>query len=317
MTAIIILNWNGANDTICCLDSLSKAEGSFFVVVADNGSNDDSLVRLREYVNSSTLDIRILELGHNYGFAAGNNKAVVYASQFNPDAYLLLNNDTEVNPDFLERLIEFQKENAEFKVLTPRINLFYTDGHIWNCGGTLFLGFRKYRYAGCNESVVGNRKWDRITFVTGCALFFLPEILNNDKHILTERFFFGEEDFDFSLRMKREHVSMACVYDSVIYHKVGASAKSMNMPGKVYLHLLNRYVNIRLNSNVLSFMAFRLMNFPFALRSLKRANGSWKQAVNLYPCLLRDAKTRQGVTQEDFVKLVITGDYDYAKIRKS
>ena len=57
MTAIIILNWNGADDTIACLRSLEKAQGDFFVTVADNGSTDDSVRRINDYVSDYPREI--------------------------------------------------------------------------------------------------------------------------------------------------------------------------------------------------------------------------------------------------------------------
>ena len=145
MTAIIILNWNGADDTLACLESLSKAEGEFVVYVIDNGSSDDSLSRLQAWIDEhAEVSVQLVPLDRNYGFARGNNKGLEVARQTNPDSYLLLNNDTEVCPDFLVRLESFVKKHPEYRVLTPKINFFYDKQKIWNCGGRLYFGFRKY-----------------------------------------------------------------------------------------------------------------------------------------------------------------------------
>lgn len=309
MTAIIILNWNGADDTIACLRSLEKAQGSFFVVVADNGSADDSVSRIKEYTSGSGLDIRLLELGHNYGFAGGNNRAVKYASQFTPDSYLLLNNDTEVTPGFLVRLEEFRKNHDCYKVLTPRINYYYDKERIWNCGGVLRFGFRRYRYADVRQDRVLNKKPFRIGFVTGCALYFTPRVIYDGFTPFTDRFFFGEEDFDFSMRMNRHGLKMACVTDSVIYHKVGSAGNRMVKSGKVYLHLLNRYIDIRLNNGGLYFLLWRLAAFYFTVRALKKAFGSISGALEKYRILLRDMRSMDKVDRSVFESLVIKGDY--------
>ena len=125
MTAIIILNWNGADDTLACLDSLAKAEGEFRVYVVDNGSSDDSLQRIGKWLDShSAFDGRLIPLDKNYGFAIGNNKGIAIARKDNPDSYLLLNNDTEVVPDFLIRLQTFSASYPEYRVLTPKINYY-------------------------------------------------------------------------------------------------------------------------------------------------------------------------------------------------
>ena len=149
MTAIIILNWNNANDTIHCLGSLTKAAGEFCVYVVDNGSTDDSLQRINEWVeNNRSIKVLVIPLDKNYGFAIGNNKGIAIASGSNPDSYLLLNNDTEVCPDFLVSLDDFAKKHPQYKVLTPLIHLFNDKEKIWNAGGRIKWGFRKYYYAG-------------------------------------------------------------------------------------------------------------------------------------------------------------------------
>ena len=309
MTAIIILNWNGADDTIACLRSLEKAQGDFFVTVADNGSTDDSVRRINDYVSDYPREIHILEHGKNYGFAAGNNKAIAYASQFNPDAYLLLNNDTEVTPDFLTILEEFRRKNPACRVLTPRINFYYDKQRIWNCGGRLFMGFRKYLFAGDKEEKAVKRRYYRISFVTGCALYFTPDVLTDDGRLLTERFFFGEEDFEFSIRMRKAGVRMACVTDSVIYHKVGASSEGKNQPGRIYQHLLNRYIDIRLNYGKVFYLFWRLLNKPVSFRHLRNRYGSASEAIRKLRRLEKDSKRKDCVTEDDFNRLVVKGDY--------
>lgn len=309
MTAIVILNWNGADDTIRCLESLETARGAFFVVIADNGSTDDSVERIREYTAKSSLDIRLLELDRNFGFACGNNKAIKYAAGNNADSYLILNNDTVVTPGFLTVLEEFMAANPKYSILTPRINYYYDRDIIWNCGGVLRMGFRKYRFAGCNESKVQGKKCLPISFVTGCALYFLPSVLQPDGTLFTERFFFGEEDFDFSMRMKQRGLNMACVTDSVIYHKVGSAGNQMVKSGKVYLHLLNRYIDIRLNNGRLFFLLWRIATYFFTIRALKKAFGSTRQALRKYRFLINDMRSRDGVDHSVFESLVIKDDY--------
>lgn len=305
MTAIIILNWNGADYTIACLDSLSQAKGSFFIVIADNGSRDDSLDRLKKYATSSQLDIRILELGSNRGFAGGNNLAIQYASRSNPDNYMLLNNDTEVMPDMIERICAFQLENERFRIITPRINYWFDRNVVWNCGGDMFFGFRKYRYANCNENRVVRKDYFRVTFVTGCALFFMPDVLNPDGTLFTERFFFGEEDFDLCWRMNALGVQMACVTNAVVYHKISSSESQMDKSGKVYLHLLNRYIDMRIKMKGWQFFLWHCLYFPATFRALMRSLGTVRLAFPGYRKLMADVRANDSVTEADFKRLVM------------
>lgn len=310
MTAIIILNWNGADDTLACLDSLRKAEGDFRVYVVDNGSTDDSLQRIGAWLDAHEgFDAQLVPLDRNYGFARGNNMGLEVAREDAPDSYLLLNNDTEVRPDFLTRLNAFSTKHPEYRVLTPKINFYYDKQKIWNCGGKLSFGFRRYYYAGQPNSAVREADYIPISFVTGCALFFYPELLDEEGHLLTERFFFGEEDFELSLRMKEQGVPMACVLDSLIYHKVGASGDKMDGAGKVYLHYLNRFIDVRIHKSAIFYNLWVLVNIPFCLRHFYKCSHSVKGTLSLMKHLWRDAKRKDEVTKEDFEALVIDKTY--------
>ena len=310
-TVIIILNWNGADDTLACLASLAAAEGCFHVVVVDNGSADDSVARIGQWIAGHKQDIscEILQLDRNYGFAIGNNKGIAYARQYNPDYFMLLNNDTEVMPDFLTRLVAFSESHADYRVLTPKIHYFFDKTRIWNCGGRLSMGFRKYYYAGQTDADIKEEELIPISFVTGCALFFPPELLDSEGRLLTERFFFGEEDFEFSMRMNSNGAGMACVLDSVIYHKVGASSSRMSGLGKIFLHYLNRFVDIRLHNSALFYLFWVLVNIPFCLKHFYRATHSLPASLKLMRRLLSDARCKDEVSRADFEALVIKNSY--------
>ena len=310
MTAIILLNWNGADDTLACLNSLAKAKGEFVVYVVDNGSSDDSLPRVKAWMEENAgVDVRLVPLDKNYGFARGNNKGLEVACKENFDSYLLLNNDTEVRPDFLVRLENFAKKHPEYRALTPKINFFYDKQKIWNCGGKLSFGFRKYHYAGQGNSAVRELEFIPISFVTGCALFFYPELLDEQGHVFTERFFFGEEDFEFSLRMKAQKVQMACVLDSLIYHKVGATVGKTQGVSKYYMHYLNRSIDVRLHFNKFEYFVWRVLCMPFVLRCFYQSTRSVGLTCKLYRHLQSDALRKDGVSQEDFISLVLEHNY--------
>lgn len=310
MTAIIVLNWNGTDDTLACLESLTKAEGHFCVYVVDNGSSDDSLTRIGAWIEGhGEMDVRLVPLDRNYGFARGNNMGIAVARQDNPDSYLLLNNDTEVRPDFLVRLQAFSKRSPQYRILTPKINYFYDKQKIWNCGGKLSFGFRKYHYAGQSNSAVRETDYIPISFVTGCALFFYPELLDEQGRLLTERFFFGEEDFELSLRMKEKNVAMACVLDSLIYHKVGATVGRTQGVSKYYMHYLNRFIDVRLHFGAVKYAVWKLLNLPFVVRCFYRSTQSVSVTYRLLTRLFRDAKSKDSVTQDDFNRLVLKHTY--------
>ncbi|MBR3876995.1 MAG: glycosyltransferase family 2 protein [Bacteroidaceae bacterium] len=314
MTAIILVNWNGADDTIACLRSLQIAEGDFFVVVADNASDDDSLQRISAFIdgNNSYHKVYLLPLDDNYGFAVGNNKAICFASRFAPDSYMLLNNDTEVEPDFLSRLMMFSETRREYRVLTPQINYFDEKNLIWECGGDIKTGRRVVRHANMDSSVLYGVEFMPITSVSGCAFFFYPELLDKDGNLFTDRYFFGEEDFEFSMRMKKMGVRMACVPGSRIYHKVGRSRNKMKAiayAGKYYMYYLNRLITLRLHMPSFRFKLIKFMYMPNCFRYFYSVNhsfsASWKILLRLY----REVDTKYGVSKSDFRALMIDNDY--------
>lgn len=287
---IIILNWNGEKDTLACLASFKKSENTrFLAVVVDNGSKPESLNNLKKgcsalfnsivYLEADTIDyskdflietiiqnqnsdlLVFIENPENYGFAKGNNIGIQLASILDSDWVMLLNNDTEMTENTLRVLDNFISENNNFVAVTPQIRLYSPKDKIWNCGGKLtFFGSRKYFYSDQNINEVPKKGYSLISFVTGCALLFQYKKTG----ILTEDFFFGEEDYEFSLRAQKNKFKMACVFESIIYHKVGASIKkSSNVLNTIYLYYINRLINTRNYYSRMRWEATRILAYSY------------------------------------------------------
>lgn len=315
MVAILILNWNGYEDTIDCLKSLSESENNnYFVIVGDNGSANNSIDRIIEGCkklsiplvpeNSDVVPPRgviVKDLKHNNGFAKGNNLMIQYAQKFHPDYYLLLNNDTVVDKSFLTHLLEFKEDHPDYDVLTPLILYYYDKAKVWNAGGRLRWGSRKYFYANKQASSIKEKELISCSFVTGCALFFSPAILCPDGKVFTEQFFFGEEDFEFSLRMKDESKKIACVLQSKIYHKVGASTKTKTKNlKKNYVHYLNRYIDMRQHMKPSEFFVWRSLNNVYIFFLLLKKGNSIKEVRDFMWNLNREAYLLDSVSKEKF-----------------
>lgn len=314
MTGIILINWNGADDTLACLKSLQKAEGDFFVVVADNASDDDSVQRIDAFINENGEEGRfyLLPLDENYGFAVGNNKALHFAAHFAPDSYMLLNNDTEVEPDFLIKIVDFAEKRPEFGVLTPRINFYSDKNIIWECGGDLKMGRRIVKYANKESRLLDNVEYIPITSISGCAMYFKPELLDAQGNIFSDRSFFGEEDLEFSMRMEKKRVRMACVPPSVIYHKVGRTRNKMKaiaFEGKYYMYYLNRFVVFKLHMPALKYRLIKFTYLPNCFRYFYSVNHSFRKSWKLLVRLMREADTKYGVSRDDFRAFMIDNDY--------
>lgn len=256
---IIILNYNGSLDTIECIQSLRKSNTilKYQTIILDNASKKDEVELLVKFGNEAQFKISplkgmeqkilnerniIILSDNNFGFAKGNNlitKLILDSSKY----ILLLNNDTVVSDDFLETCIEFLSTNNGIDFASCRINNYYYKNNLWNCGGKLkFWGNRHYY----TEAEL-RRKGDIVeaTFITGCALFLTSSILK--KHgLFSEDFFFGEEDFNFCWRMKKEGVKGACINRTMVWHKISqSSSKSGELVGKLAGYYLNRIIDMR------------------------------------------------------------------------
>ena len=313
MTAVILINWNGADDTLACLASLEKASGDFCVVVADNGSTDDSLSRIEAYIAQSSLRAHLLPLEHNWGFAAGNNRAIAFAREtFAPDSYMLLNNDTVVAPDFLQKLQAYRAAHPLCKVVGPLICYWSNPQRIWSCGGRLVFGSRKSFFRDADVSTLPDRTPLPVSFISGCALLADASLIDDEGRLLTERFFFGEEDYAFALRMRKAGEKMVIVRDAVIWHKVASSARRVltrSTLGRDYLYYLGRLIAARDYYGPLAFWVIRVLTVASSRGWFVRDGLTTKQALRLALRLYREAQTKEGITYADFQAAVLDEDF--------
>ena len=263
---IIILNWNSWEDTIECLQSLQDISYDHYrILLIDNGYGNDSVPQLLTWISARKLynfkaeksevspDLVInghgeklvfLESSENMGFARGCNLGISYSNQNEGDLVLLLNNDTVVTNDFLEIMVEEYQASEKTAVVIPQIRYFDQKDRIWNCGGKIFAGFRKYYYKEKSYQSLPDKEVISVTFFTGCALLYNPDQVGP----LTDKFFFGEEDFELSMRLRKLRLNAVCTLDSIIYHKVGTSISSMGPNqsiNKIFVYYLNRFINLK------------------------------------------------------------------------
>jgi len=331
---IIILNWNGTNDTIACLKSLKENKyANYKIIIVDNGSDPESISGLIHWCENNFSQIvfydknqaesggkdedeKLLENtkssdrlvfvknNENLGFAAGNNVALRYIQKRNSEYAMLLNNDTIVEKNALSILMRFLITHKEYTAVTPQIRYFEPNNIIWNCGGKItWFGNRKYYYAGKHISNVSRKSSKRITFITGCALLFKPQITG----ILTEKFFFGEEDFEFSMRQKRLKNNMACIFPSIIYHKVSASADKLrgNILGSVYLHYLSRLIDNKHYSSKNMFRIKKVLNLSYVILVLRfKHQIGFKQIAAMIRKLLKELKTLDRIDRDYYLRFI-------------
>jgi GT2 family glycosyltransferase len=331
LISIVILNWNGHDDTIACLKSLAESSyDNFEVILVDNASVNNSVDLIKDWINKNhqagigkkfeiadsliytepfyeSINITIIENSENVGFAKANNIGIAQAIKHHADYVLLLNNDTVADRDSLQELIEFFTAHTEYSVATPQIRYFDKPEMIWNCGGKLTsLGSRKYFFDDRHFSELPETDYLKITFITGCALIAKTEVFKNFGP-LTEDFFFGEEDYEFSIRMKKNKIKIACVLNSVIYHKVNSSISKASAItiGKIYIHYLNRFINLRNYMSPLKWQMWRHVYLIYIFVLLKfRHKIDFKVIQNFNKSLLEKSLTLKEVNKVTFEKYI-------------
>ena len=237
--AIVVLNWNGADDTLACLDSLATLTyPNFNVVVVDNGSTDDSLGKLRAY--SSPYPLVLLETGRNLGYAEGNNVGTRHALEHSANFVLVLNNDTTVAPDLLEQLVDTARRNPDAGVFSARVMYFdhpeqvWFDGARWN-ESSLQL---EWPGQGKRETELGTTDHDT-DYACGAALFFRAEVARKIG-LLDETFFLVWEEVDWCFRARKAGWRNIVVAKAKIWHKIGVSFGSESSPLRTYFSIRNQ-----------------------------------------------------------------------------
>lgn len=223
--SIIILNWNGLEDTVECLESLKKITyPNYDVVVVDNGSAGNDVRILRERFSDY---VHIIENGKNYGFAEGNNIGMRHALTQGADYVFLLNNDTTVAPDFLGEMVNVGETDERIGVLGPKLYFYDEPDVLWEAGGRINWWLGSISMYAHGEVDVGQR--DRVTetdLLSGAAMLIKRGLLDRIS-LLDASFFLGFEDYDFCIRAGKAGFKVVYVPSAKIWHKVGRARSKL------------------------------------------------------------------------------------------
>lgn len=296
--SVVILNWNGSAMLQRFLPSVIRYSEEAEIIVADNGSTDHSIDILREKFPS----VRILPFRENYGFAEGYNRAI---QQIETPYVLLLNDDVEVTPHWLQPLLAFMNHHPEVAACQPKI-LSETQRELFEyagaCGG--FIDHLGYPY--CRGRIFNHVEKDRgqydqvcpIFWATGAALLVRTDVFRKEGG-LDKRFFAHMEEIDFCWRLRSRNYGIYCIPQSTVYH-VGGGTLPKSHPRKTFLNyrnnLLMLYKNLpeeRLNSTL------RIRYFLDLVAALKMLlSGQAKESMAIVKALRTFFKIRHDFDRE-------------------
>lgn len=219
MIAVIILNWNNAPDTLECLASVYTSDDpNFSVIVADNGSEDDSLALLQKAYPQA----RFLANGENLGFAEGNNRAIRLAMEEGAEFVFLLNNDATIDRDTLSILRKAAKEHPNAAVLGPTIFYYDYPKTIWFGNGVLEptsanpLSLARFQGPGFCQEIQQSQ------ILCGCAFFARTSHLKI-AGLMDPRYFLNWEEIDWCFRLRKLGFDCLWVGPAKAWHKISRS----------------------------------------------------------------------------------------------
>jgi GT2 family glycosyltransferase len=214
--SIVIVNWNGAAHLPVCLNALrAQTYRHFEVIVADNASRDDS----RQLLARDYPEVKVVALPENRGFTGGNNAGIRAASG---EIIILLNNDTEVDPHWLEEILAAFERHPEAGLVASKMKLFdrrdtfHTAGDFYRLDG--MPGNR-----GVWEVDRGQYDCEEYVFsACGGSAAYRKSMLDQIG-LLDEDFFYSCEDID--LAWRAQLAGWKCVYapKAIVYHKLSAT----------------------------------------------------------------------------------------------
>ena len=244
MIAVILVNYNGATDTIECIKSLVNTKNNELnIIVVDNCSSDNSIEELEKVRDRYQFTLLIAD--ENRGFSAGNNIGIRYALEQNADIVILLNNDTVVEPDFIDDLILPLYECNGCGATTSKINYYNQKNINWDAGGSLSKTTAKTVHYNFNQKDQDMDQKNRdVSFASGCCICISRQALEKVGY-LNENFFLYEEDAEYCFRILKAGYKIVYVPTSVIYHKVSSST-GQGSPMSQYYSVRNKYYFITL-----------------------------------------------------------------------
>ena len=300
LTYIIVLTWNGWNDTEECLRSLMPACGSGIrVLLVDNGSSDSTPEKVRRFFP----EVEVIENGRNLGFPGGNNIGIREALSKGAEFVILLNNDTVVDKGFARELLFVARRDEKIGMVTSKIYFYDRPETIWFAGGNFSTWTGRSRHTGYGK--VDRGQFDNVEEIgrpCGCSLLVTRAFLE-DVGLLDEDLFLYGEEIDWTLRAREKGYRCVLAPRSKVWHKWASGTGGAQSGNYLYysvrnmLHVLNTHTRIGffpLNAlrNLLVIASFSASVFTIKVEKGSGLRNVWRGARD-YICAVSGPRRQE------------------------
>ena len=283
LVSIVTINYEHPDVTCALLESLRHITyPNIEVIVVDNASvKDDPAIISRLYPEAVFIQSK-----ENLGFAGGNNLGI---RQAKGEYIMLLNNDTEVNPGFIEPLLSKLQSDSQIGAVSPKIRFFHTPDTIQ------YAGISPYTLVTLRQYLIGLGEIDTGQFDTTCETFsihgaamMIPVSVIKEVGLMAELYFLYYEEHDWAERIKNAGYKIFYVPESLIFHKESISTGKQS-PLKTYYITRNRFLFARRNikgiSKLITLAYLLFIAFPKGLiahslnNRIDLAKATWRAYV--------------------------------------
>ncbi len=260
LVSFLTVNYNQPEVTVKLLQSLQNLNyGNWEVTVVDNGSKPSNL---KDKVLGFSK-AKFVETGKNLGFAGGNNAGLPYCKG---EYIFFINNDTEVEPQLLDSLVELLEKDKQIGMISPKIR-FYQGEQLIQYAGATAMSSITIRNNGIGDREVDRGQYDDIretAYIHGAAMI-VPRVVIEEVGPMYDDYFLYYEEYDWCERIRRTGYKILYCGLVTVYHKESVST-GQNSPLKVYYLTRNRLLFARRNypswRKILAILYFTFIALP-------------------------------------------------------
>ncbi|MCX6907263.1 MAG: glycosyltransferase family 2 protein [Verrucomicrobia bacterium] len=308
--AVIVLNYNSWQETVQCLESLRATTYSRWqAIVVDNGSTNDSVRQIQAWAaragwpvadavsseeSGSPRPLVLLPAGRNLGYTGGNNAGIRHALHAGFDLVLVLNNDTTVDREFLNVLVEFACEHPRAGMVGPCIYEADRPQTIQSAGARIH--WWKAKFPPLSGGITGAELGETprmVDYISGAAILVRRETIERIG-VLDEAFYLYVEEVDWCRRSAVAGYGIWVVPRSRIWHQGAASAKRAPQPSVEYYRFRNRIFFMRKHARWYHWLVFG----PYLLRHVLGKSIGYLAAGRREHCLALWRALRDGLCQK-------------------